>query len=135
MVVVNVLLDLRLTLSLGRLVDRHFNVFVVVGDHNGPQRAELSMNHLVVHTPKPMKTQDFFVVAHYRLHLLIRLVSYYVVYLQEIDWRDQFVQFLFKMMRLESRQEEALVVLSLDKGVNSISVSPNSGHHHSSILI
>ena len=56
-VVVDVLLDLRLPLSRRRLVDRHLDGLLPVGDDDGAQRRELSRELLVVHAPEAVEKQ------------------------------------------------------------------------------
>lgn len=70
-IVVNVLLDLRLSLAISRLVDRHFNLLVEVSHHDRSQRRELSVNHTVIHTPEAVEVKFILIPTSSRFHLII----------------------------------------------------------------
>jgi len=78
-VVFYVLLDLRLLLSIGRLIDRHFHRLFVVRHHNGSKGGVLRMDLGVVHRPESMELQDPLVPGGHALHLQIRLVAHHVI--------------------------------------------------------
>lgn len=58
-------LDLRLLPARSWLVDGHFDGFLVVGHHNGAQRAVLRVHLRVVHGPEPVELQVFQVPAEW----------------------------------------------------------------------
>ena len=61
-------LDLALSLARCRLVDRHLDGFIIVGDHNGAQGGEVSVDLLVIHRPEAVKHQCLFIPAHTHTH-------------------------------------------------------------------
>ena len=100
MVVVDVLLNLRLPLAVSRLIDRHLDVLIVVRDHDGAKRGVISMDHLVIDRPETMELKGLLVVAHYRLHLQVRLVAHNVVDFVELNRRQSLIEDLFVVMGL-----------------------------------
>lgn len=60
-VVFNILLDLRFPFPHGGLVDRHLNGLLVVGHHDGTERAEVCVELLVINRPETVEEQVLFI--------------------------------------------------------------------------
>lgn len=74
LVVVHVLLDLRHLLPVGRLVNGHLDVLVVVCHHDGSQGGVLSVDDGVVDGPESMEPESVLVKPGCLLHLQIWLI-------------------------------------------------------------
>lgn len=134
-VVVDVLLNLALLLPVGRLVDGHLHVLVVVRHHDRPQGGVLGVNHRVVHRPEPVETQSVLVVLDRRLHLQVGLVAHYVVDLLKPDGSHNSVEGLLVVVRLVPRQEGSSVVYVLNECVGRVPVGPDGSHDNGSVLV
>lgn len=132
---IDVLLNLRFSLTLGRFVDRHLDVLVEVGDHDGSQRRVLSVQHLVIDGPEAMEVEHLLVPAGRGLHLTIGLVADAVVNKLQLRLRNQLVNGLFLRMLAEAWQEQTLIVDTLHESVRRVTVGANRSHHDRAMLI
>jgi len=122
-VVVNVLLDLRLPLSIGRLVDGHLDLLIEVSHHNRAQSRVLGVHHLVIYTPETMEVKHFHVPRSRGFHLTVGLVADAMIDGPQIWAWQVVVEHLMQVMRHVPWQEWALVVTALDERVDSVAVS------------
>jgi hypothetical protein len=60
------------------------------------------MHDRIIDRPESMESKGFFIVFYSWLHLKIRLISNYMINSFEFDRLEDFVEFLFQMMRLVS---------------------------------
>lgn len=124
-VVINILLNLRLSLAICWFIDGHFYPLIEVSNHNRSERGVLSVNDTIINRPESVEIKHLFVPLSNTFHLKIGLVSNAVVNLEKIDLRHHCVEFLLEMVSLETRKEGTSVVNPLDKGVNCITISGN----------
>ena len=76
---VHKLLDLGLLLARCRLVDRHLDGLLVVGDDHGPEGGVLGVDLGVVHGPEPVEQQVLLVPPGRVVHGELGLVPHDVV--------------------------------------------------------
>lgn len=72
-------LNLTLSKAVGRLVDRHFDNFVVVCDDNRAKGRVLCVDLRVVDGPEAVELEDLEVPLRHRVHLPVGLVTNDVV--------------------------------------------------------
>jgi hypothetical protein len=134
-IVFNVLLDLGLSLSLGRLIDGHLHVFVKVCNHDGSQRGILGVDHFVIYRPKSVEIKHFLVPRGNRLHFHVWLVPNTMINEIKLNWGHHAVKLFLKMMGPKARQERASVVNPLDKGMDCVTICLDTGDNDRSMLI
>ena len=76
---INKLLDLGLLLPRGRLIDRHLDGFLVVGDHDGAEGGVVGVDLGVVDRPEPVEHQVTLVPLSRVLHGEVGLVAHDVI--------------------------------------------------------
>jgi len=135
MIIVNILLNLRLLLSVSWLIDWHFDVFIVISNHNWFQRRILCMDYWIVNSPKPVPSKSFFVVSCYGFHLFNSLVSYNMINFLKFDWSCDGVDGVLEMMWLETWQEYSFIAVSLNERMDGVSISFHLGDDNFSMLI
>jgi len=78
-VVIYVLLDLRLSFSEGRLIDRHLYILVKICHDYRSERRVLSMDHFVINRPESVEVEHLLVPLGNWFHFHIRLISYAMI--------------------------------------------------------
>lgn len=134
-IVIDVLLDLGLSLSWSRLIDWHLDLLIEVCDYNRPQGRVLGVEHLVINRPKSVEVQHLFVPRSSCLHLTIRLVSDAVINVAEICGWQKLVDGLLEWVLDEAWQENTIVLVPLNESVSCISISSYRGDDNNSIFI
>ena len=129
LVVVAVLLNLGLAHAVGGFVDGHLNVLVEVSDDDGSQRRVVGVDHLVIDGPESVEVEHLLVPAGSCLHLTIGLVANAMVHVSEVGLGEEIVDGLLKVVGPEAREESTLVVDTLDKGVDGVTVSSDGGNN------
>ena len=132
---IDVLLDLRLSLSWCRLVDWHLDVLVEIGDHNRPQGRVLGVEHLVVDGPKPVEIEHLLVPARDWLHLTVSLVSDAVVDEQQLWCWKKLSKWVNVWVCNEAWEEWAVVVDVLYECVGGISVGSHGRNNDRTVLV
>ncbi len=134
-IVVAELLDLTLSLAIGRFVDGHLDLLVEVSHHDGAQRRELGVDHLVIDRPESMEVEHLLVPLSDRFHFSIWLVTDAVIDVEKLGNGNQAVQGLTQVMSGITWQEWAGVFAALHKGVDGVSVSFDTSEDHRAVLI
>ena len=93
------------------------------------------MDHGVIDGPISMEVEHFFVPLGSRLHLHVRLVSDNMVNGLEHRWLDEGIEWFVKVGFLEPWKERSSIINVLNKCMNSITISLNSGNNDGSILV
>jgi len=136
---VAVFLNLTLLLALGRFVDGELNDFIKIGHDDGVEGRVFSMHHLVIDGPESMEVEGLFVPVSSGDHFVFRLVSDDVVDDVELGGGKNFIEGISEVVFLEAGEESTLVVLSidisLDKGVDSVSVGLDTSDDDSTMLV
>ena len=112
--VVDVFLNLRLSLSWSWLVDWHFNYFIEICHDDASQGWVFCMHHCVVDRPKSVEIKHFLIPLSSCFHFIVWLISNTVINYFENWSLNQIVERLCKSRSLESRQEWSVVIYSLD---------------------
>jgi len=120
--VINVLLNLRFSLTSSWLINWHLNILIEIRHNNRSQSRKLCVEHLIINRPKSMEIQHFFVPCSSGFHFTIGLVPNAVINKLKLWLCNQFVEWLRKMMGLESWEENTCVVDSLDKSMGGITI-------------
>lgn len=123
---VNVFLDLGLSLTISRFVDGHLDLLIVVSHDDGSQRRVFSVDHAVIDGPESVEVQGLFIPVSSRGHLVIRLVTDDVVNVVVANVGENLVQGVLLGVSDVTRHEETLVVVSLDEGVNGLTIGVDS---------
>ena len=134
-IVVAELLDLTLSLAIGRLVDGHLDLLVEVSHHDGAQRGELSVDHLVIDRPESMEVEHLLVPLSDGFHFSVWLVADAVIDVKKLGDGHQAVQGLGQVMSDITWQEWAGVFVALHEGVDGVSVSFDTSEDHRAVLI
>ena len=93
------------------------------------------MDHFVVDRPESMEIKHFLVPFSDWLHLSVRLVSHTVIDVPQVTWWKEFIEWLFKMMLCIARHESTVVLVTLDEGVDCVSVGLYRGYNHRAVLV
>lgn len=136
---VAVFLDLALLLALGGFIDGELDNFIKVSHDDGVEGRVFGVHHLVIDRPESVEIEGLFVPVSGGNHFVFRLVSDDVVNDVELGGGKNFVEGISEVMFLEAGEESALVVLSvdvsLDKGVDGVSVGLDTGDDDSTVFI
>ena len=124
-----VLLDLRLALALGGLVDRELELPAAVGHDLRHQRGVLGGDRLVGEVDQLGHAEDALVVAHPLLHVAELDVPDHVVDAREQRLRGRVVA------RLEAGHERAVVAAALHEQVDRLPVGGDRGELHAAVLV
>ena len=93
-------LDLTLSHSWCRFIDRHLNFLIKIRHYDRSQRGEVCVDHLVIDGPEAMKIEHVLVPLRDGLHLTVLLVADTVIDVEELrDWHEA-VERLGGVMRL-----------------------------------
>jgi len=126
-----VFLDLALLLALGGFVNGELDSLVKISHDNGAEGRVFSVHHLVIDGPESVEFKDLFVPFSSGNHFVFRLVSDDVVNDVELGGGKDFIEGVLEVVFLVARKESTLVFLaidgSLDKSVDGISVSLDTG--------
>jgi len=134
-VVVDVLLNLGFSTAICGFVNRHLNVFIKIGNNNRAECRVLSMEHLVIDGPEAVEIEHFLVPGGSGFHLTIGLVSNAMVHGLKFGAGHKIVHHFLKVVGLESREEGALVVDTLNEGVDGIAVSFDGSNNYGAIVV
>mmetsp|Transcript_19254 Transcript_19254/g.29532 ORF Transcript_19254/g.29532 Transcript_19254/m.29532 type:complete len:368 (+) Transcript_19254:150-1253(+) len=134
-VVLNVLLDLGLSLAGSGLVDGELHVLVEVGNNDGSQSRVLSVHHLVVDGPEAVEVKHLFIPRSDGLHVAVGLVTNAMVDDLELGDGDDLGEGLGHVVSLEAGEEDSLVVHSLDEAVDGVSESLDLGDDNTTIIV
>ena len=129
------LLDLTLTLAVGRLIDRHLDLLIEVSHHSRSKRAEIRVDHLVVYGPEAVEIEHLLVPLSYWLHFTVLLVADAMIDVEELRHGDQAVEdFPLRVVRV-SGQENTIVVGALNECVDSVAVGLHRGEDDRAIFV
>ena len=78
-VIIDIFLDLRLSLSIGGLIDRHLNFLVKISDDNRSKRRVFSVNDAIIDRPESVEVKHLLIPLGDTLHLKVRLISNTVI--------------------------------------------------------
>lgn len=134
-VVVAELLDLTLLHTIGRLVDRHFDLLIKVDHDNRSQRRVVRVDHLVIDRPETVEVKHLLVPLGDRLHLAILLVADAVIDVQELGDGHETVKGLGQVMSLVAGQEGASVVHALHEGMDGVAIRLDACNDNAAVLI
>lgn len=134
-IVVHKLLNLRFSLSIGRLIDGNLDIFIIVSHDNRPEGRVLGVNHRVINRPESVESKSIFVILYDWFHFKISLIANNVINFCEINVRQNIVQHFFQMMDLVARKEGTGVVDVLNESVSCVTESLDGGHHDCSIFV
>ena len=93
------------------------------------------MDHRVINRPVSMEVQHLLIPLSGWLHFEIRLITNHMINGFKFWALYHSVKWFFVRRSLETRQEWASIVDSLDKSVNCVSISSDSGHDHRTVLV
>ena len=134
-IVVTELLDLTLALACGRLIDRHLNLLVEVSHHNRSERAEIRVDHLVVHGPETMEIEHLLIPLSYWLHFAVMLVADAMIDVKKLRHGDQAIEdFPLRVIRVAG-QENSSVVRALNECVDRVAVGLHRGDDDRAIFV
>jgi hypothetical protein len=68
-IVINVLLDLRLSLSISGFIDGHLNFFIKVSYDDGSEGRIISVNNAIIDGPESVEVKHLLIPLGYTLHL------------------------------------------------------------------
>jgi hypothetical protein len=134
-IVVDVFLDLTLSLTGGRLIDGHLDGLVVIGNDNRAESRVLSVHHLIINRPEAMELECALVPLNSGNHLVIGLVTDAMVNEAQIDGGSDVLKRVTLSDSAVAGQEDTLVVLALDECVVGGAVCANRGDHDNAIVI
>ena len=123
------LVDLRLALALGGLVDRELHAAVAVGDDLRHQRGVLGRDRLVGEVEHLRHAEDVLVELHPRVHVAELDVA------DDVVEREQAGVGRAVLARLVAGEERAGVVLALDEGVQRLAVGGDRRHADGAVLV
>jgi len=136
---VAVFLDLTLLLALGRFVDGKLNDFIKISHDDGVEGRVFSVHHLIINRPESVEIEGLFVPVGSGDHFVFRLVSDDVINDFELGGGENFVEGISEVVFLEAGEESTLVVLSvdvsLDKGVDGVSVGLDTGDDDRAVFV
>jgi hypothetical protein len=134
-VIVNKFLDLTLSLSWSRFVDRHLDNLIEVSHDNGSESRVLSMHHGVVDRPISMEIQHLLIPLGSWFHLQIGLIANTVINVREVSGlHDVVVDFLVGMS-FESGKERPCVIYVLHKSMDCVSVGLNGSNNSRAMFV
>ena len=123
---VEVLVDLRLLLSLRRLVDRELDPLVPVRHHLRHQRTVLRRDVLVVEGDEILEAHHFLVEPDPDIHLAELHVADAVIHVLQAG----FLRLEVRLLLHEPGHEQPAIVAPLDEGMNGVAVDADRRHHH-----
>lgn len=134
-VIIDILLNLGLSLTWCWLVNWHLDVLVKIGDHNRPQGRVLGVEHLVVDGPKPVEIEHLLIPACDWLHLTVSLVSDAVIDEQQLWCGKKFGDWVNVWVWLEPWEEWSVVIDVLYECVSSITVGSHGRNNDRTVLV
>lgn len=121
-VVVNILLNLGLTHTVGWFVNWHLDVLIKVSNDNRSQGGVVGVDHLVIDGPESVEVKHLLVPRGSSFHLTVWLVTDAVVHVLQVWNWELLVEDLLQVVSLVSWEEWSLVVNTLDESVDSVAV-------------
>src|SRR5699024_4668239 len=115
----------------GWFVDREFNTPITICHYLRHQCRVFCMNLIVIKRQEVYKSHHVFIPFYPRIHLVPIYVSYHMVYIFKTNWFWVVIGFPL----LISWQENTLIVFSLNKHMNSLTISIYSCPHYFSVSI
>ena len=131
----DILLDLRLALADGGLVDGHLDLFVIVGHDDRAESRKLGHDLLVVDGPEAVEVEHLLVPLGDGDHLVVALVADNVINVHEAGGGEELLEGIDVGGRLKVGEEETLVLVALHKGVHGVAVRADRGKGDAAILI
>mmetsp|Transcript_30911 Transcript_30911/g.35210 ORF Transcript_30911/g.35210 Transcript_30911/m.35210 type:complete len:224 (-) Transcript_30911:67-738(-) len=93
------------------------------------------MHLRVINRPESMEVQHLLIPSSGGFHVLVRLVSNAMIDLKQMRVSHEIVENFGLLVSLVARQEGALVAISLDESVNSVTIGLNGGNNNSAELV
>ena len=132
---VDVFLNLTLTFAISGLVDGHLDVLIEIGNDNGAESREFSVDLLIIYRPKTMEVKMLFVPGSCGFHITFSLVANAMVHELKSGAFENLVQGFSVVMSSVTREERTLVVNALHESVNSITVGLHGGNENFAIFV
>ena len=93
------------------------------------------MEHLVINRPESVEFEHLLVPFSDGLHFTFTLVSDNVINYFDADGGQNFIDGVLQVVLLESRKEAALIIVSLDESVDSVTIGLDGSNDNSTMFI
>mmetsp|Transcript_425 Transcript_425/g.572 ORF Transcript_425/g.572 Transcript_425/m.572 type:complete len:250 (+) Transcript_425:405-1154(+) len=133
--VINIFLNLTLSLSVGWFIDWELDFVILISYNNRTEGTVFSMDDRIINRPELMKTQNFLVIFCYCFHFSIWLIAHNMVNKLKTNRIRERSERIFFFYCNKSWKEWTIVIFAFDERVDSVAIGLDGGHNNFSELI